>query len=349
MLGGDDIRSVARSVVDHDGPVPLGKCVEHGRDRRGLVEHGQNDVDRCCVTGDPEIVRSVGKPGTRTAVALFAVGALTVAFGLIYRAAGGGLGTSLPPFFAFWDPHVDTYALIGLPVVAISAVAAVAAAARPRQHRRVRRRGLRDRARGSPRPLADPRRRRRLVRGLRHRSRGRQRVPAGAAVAALARAACVPRPLRRAVADAADPPVGPSPGNARPARPDRHRLGQGVRRARHPRRSRRRAADLRARPPRRPRGGTRARGRGPDRLLAGGAALRRPLDRRAVRDPRPDRRLPAGRRADRLVAARRRRARRSPPSSPGRCSRSARSPPSSSCCGAGSARRSGCRSSSASC
>jgi len=65
------------------------------------------------------------RPGTRTAVALTVVGLATVAFGLIYGATGGGLGTSLPPFFAFWDPHVDTYALIGLPVVAISAAAAL--------------------------------------------------------------------------------------------------------------------------------------------------------------------------------------------------------------------------------
>lgn len=64
-------------------------------------------------------------PGARTAVALFAVGALTIAFGLIHRAAGGGLGAPLPPFFATWDPHVNTYALIGLPVVAIAALASI--------------------------------------------------------------------------------------------------------------------------------------------------------------------------------------------------------------------------------
>ncbi len=80
----------------------------------------------CCLTGDPEIVRRVGeKSGTRTAIALTVVGVLTVAFGLIYQGAGGNLGTSLPPFFAFWDPHVDTYALIGLPVLLISAAASV--------------------------------------------------------------------------------------------------------------------------------------------------------------------------------------------------------------------------------
>ncbi len=59
-------------------------------------------------------------------MALFAVGLATVAFGLVFRATGGGLGTALPPFFAHWDPHVDTYALIGLPVVAASAVASLA-------------------------------------------------------------------------------------------------------------------------------------------------------------------------------------------------------------------------------
>jgi hypothetical protein len=64
-------------------------------------------------------------PGTRTAIALTAVGLLTVAAGLGIRAAGGGLGTPLPPFFATWDPHVDAYALIGLPVVAVALVAAI--------------------------------------------------------------------------------------------------------------------------------------------------------------------------------------------------------------------------------
>ena len=64
-------------------------------------------------------------PGTRTAIALTAVGLLTVAIGLGIRAAGGGLGTPLPPFFATWDPHIDAYALIGLPVVALSLLAAV--------------------------------------------------------------------------------------------------------------------------------------------------------------------------------------------------------------------------------
>ena len=77
------------------------------------------------MSGDPEIQTTVEEPGTRTAVALTVVGLATVAGGLIFTAAGGHLGTSLPPFFAFWDPHVDTYALIGLPVLAISAAASV--------------------------------------------------------------------------------------------------------------------------------------------------------------------------------------------------------------------------------
>ena len=64
-------------------------------------------------------------PGTKTAIGLTAIAVLTIGFGLIYRAAGGGLGAALPPLFASWDPHVDTYALIGVPVVAISALAAI--------------------------------------------------------------------------------------------------------------------------------------------------------------------------------------------------------------------------------
>ncbi len=64
-------------------------------------------------------------PGTRTAVVLTVLGLLTIAVGLGIRAAGGGLGAPLPPFFATWDPHVDTYALIGLPVLALALLAAV--------------------------------------------------------------------------------------------------------------------------------------------------------------------------------------------------------------------------------
>ena len=64
-------------------------------------------------------------PGTRTATALAAVGLLTVAVGLTVAAAGGGLGAPLPPFFASWDPHVDTYAAAGLPVVLIALAAAI--------------------------------------------------------------------------------------------------------------------------------------------------------------------------------------------------------------------------------
>ncbi len=64
-------------------------------------------------------------PGTRTAVALAVVALLTVAVGLSIQGLGGNLGTRLPPFFAYWDPHVDVYALIGLPVLGLALAAAV--------------------------------------------------------------------------------------------------------------------------------------------------------------------------------------------------------------------------------
>lgn len=63
-------------------------------------------------------------PGARTAIALTAAGLLTVAGGLVAVAAGGHLGTELPPFFAVWDPHVDGDALVGLPLLLISLAAA---------------------------------------------------------------------------------------------------------------------------------------------------------------------------------------------------------------------------------
>jgi hypothetical protein len=65
------------------------------------------------------------RPGTGTALALTAVAALTVGFGLAYRAAGGGLGTELPPFFAVWDPALSPWVLLGLPLVALTALAAL--------------------------------------------------------------------------------------------------------------------------------------------------------------------------------------------------------------------------------
>jgi methylthioxylose transferase len=77
------------------------------------------------VIGVPEIQASDERTGIRTAVSLTVVGLLTVAFGLVYRATGGGLGTALPPFFAHWEPHVDAYALIGVPVVALSVLASL--------------------------------------------------------------------------------------------------------------------------------------------------------------------------------------------------------------------------------
>ena len=46
-------------------------------------------------------------PGTRTAGWLAAVAAATIVAGFAIDAAGGGLGTPLPPFFAHWDPAID--------------------------------------------------------------------------------------------------------------------------------------------------------------------------------------------------------------------------------------------------
>jgi methylthioxylose transferase len=74
---------------------------------------------------DVRLVAVEDRSGTRTALALTAIALLTVAFGLGFHAAGGGLGTRLPPFFAVWDPHVSAYVLVGLPVVAIAAAAAL--------------------------------------------------------------------------------------------------------------------------------------------------------------------------------------------------------------------------------
>lgn len=63
------------------------------------------------------------RSGMPTAIILTAVGLLTVIVGLTVEAVGGSLGTPLPPFFASWDPHIDLYALIGLPVVLIALAA----------------------------------------------------------------------------------------------------------------------------------------------------------------------------------------------------------------------------------
>ncbi|MEO7198092.1 MAG: hypothetical protein ABIZ50_06425 [Solirubrobacterales bacterium] len=64
-------------------------------------------------------------PGTPTALALTALAVLTVAVGLTVHAAGGGLGTALPPFFATWAPHLDPRALIALPLFAMALLGAV--------------------------------------------------------------------------------------------------------------------------------------------------------------------------------------------------------------------------------
>ena len=65
------------------------------------------------------------QPGARTALALAAAGAATVAFGLIFEAAGGNLGVPLPPFFAFWRPQVDPAAIVALPLFGLAVAAAI--------------------------------------------------------------------------------------------------------------------------------------------------------------------------------------------------------------------------------
>jgi methylthioxylose transferase len=70
-----------------------------------------------------------GPDGTRTALVLAAVAALTVAFGLLAKAAGLGLGTPLPPFFATWDPALSAAALPWLAVLVLCAAASLPLAA----------------------------------------------------------------------------------------------------------------------------------------------------------------------------------------------------------------------------
>ncbi len=62
--------------------------------------------------------------GTTTALALAAVALLVVSTGLIGDAAGLGLGTPLPPFFATWEPSLE---LSALPWIALFAICVVAA------------------------------------------------------------------------------------------------------------------------------------------------------------------------------------------------------------------------------
>lgn len=60
-------------------------------------------------------------PGRTTALALAVVAGATVASGLIVDAAGGGLGTPLPPFFAHWEPRIDAAAVVAIPALALAA------------------------------------------------------------------------------------------------------------------------------------------------------------------------------------------------------------------------------------
>jgi hypothetical protein len=69
-------------------------------------------------------------PGTRTALALTAVAAVTVAVGLIVEGATGDLGSPLAPFFAHWDPELDAQALVAVPAFAAAAGLAVLLARR---------------------------------------------------------------------------------------------------------------------------------------------------------------------------------------------------------------------------
>lgn len=67
-------------------------------------------------------------PGTGTALALTAVGLLTVAYGLVAKAAGVDLGVPLPPFFVHWMPAVDPAALVAIPLFAGAVAGAIALA-----------------------------------------------------------------------------------------------------------------------------------------------------------------------------------------------------------------------------
>lgn len=68
----------------------------------------------------------VALPGRRTALALTAIAAVTVAVGLLVEVSGGGLGTPLPPFFAFWAPQVDAAALWAVPTLGVALAASIA-------------------------------------------------------------------------------------------------------------------------------------------------------------------------------------------------------------------------------
>lgn len=63
--------------------------------------------------------------GLRTAIGLSILAAATVAFGLIGDAAGLGLGTPLPPFFATWAPDLSDASLLWLPLFVLALVLAL--------------------------------------------------------------------------------------------------------------------------------------------------------------------------------------------------------------------------------
>ncbi len=72
---------------------------------------------------------SADRPGGfRTALMLSSLAAATVAFGLIGDAAGVGLGTALPPFFATWSPEIGGAAILWLLLLAASTAGGVALA-----------------------------------------------------------------------------------------------------------------------------------------------------------------------------------------------------------------------------
>lgn len=58
------------------------------------------------------------------ALALAGVALLTVTVGLALDEAGVGLGTQLPPFFASWDPGIDSDALVALPILLLAGLVA---------------------------------------------------------------------------------------------------------------------------------------------------------------------------------------------------------------------------------
>jgi methylthioxylose transferase len=70
--------------------------------------------------------RLMGAPfsatGQSVAWALAAVVAATVTFGAVFAAAGGSLGTDLPPFILSWQPAISPYALVAIATLGVAAV-----------------------------------------------------------------------------------------------------------------------------------------------------------------------------------------------------------------------------------